>query len=93
MTKRSGRNHSAAFKAGYDLVITLSSTMETFGLVIPAGTGFVENPDGTWQDANGNTVPPPVDSNFGTVPSTDPFPPYTFYDPYGDCLIGLECLG
>jgi hypothetical protein len=85
---------------GYDLVTTYGTTLtsdfrEPVSLEPGVGSkGFVEDPTtGLWYDGYGNVVNPPVLTNYGTVSTDSPYIPYTFYDPYGDCLIGFLCAG
>jgi hypothetical protein len=78
---------------GYDLVVGYGEIMSENGLTPPSGTAWVQNSDGSWQDQYGNTIPPPAPTNFGITGDPGYYPPYTIYDPYGDCLIGLDCVG
>jgi hypothetical protein len=79
---------------GYDLVVGGGNVMwEQNGMPMPppGGAGVVENPDGTWFDANGNPIPNPNPTQYGIPGDPNYYPPYTIYDPFGDCLIGLLC--
>jgi hypothetical protein len=78
---------------GYDLVVGGGAVMwEQNGFPMPpAGAGVVENPDGTWYDANGNPIPNPDPTQYGIPTQPTGYPPYTIFDPDGSCLIGLVC--
>ena len=84
---------------GWDLMTQGGDIMAGNGMITPwqtggnSGEGFVEDPDGTWHDGNGNVVPDPNPTTYGIPQNPDYYPPYTFYDPYGDCLIGFLCAG
>jgi hypothetical protein len=80
---------------GYDLVVSGGNIMwEQNGLPIPPGAqGYFENPDGSFYDGYGNLIPAPVTTSYGIGPPADSLPPFTFFDPFGDCLFDLECLG
>jgi len=77
---------------GYDLVISYGPNMTEYGFPIPpAGAGVVENPDGTWYDANGNPIPNPDPTQYGIPGQPTSTPPYTIFDPSGSCLLLLSC--
>jgi hypothetical protein len=78
---------------GYDLVVSGGNVMwEQNGLPIPpAAQGYVENPDGTWYDGYGNVIPNPNATTYGIPSDPSYFPPYTFWDPDGACLLLLQC--
>lgn len=76
---------------GYDLVVGYGSIMTEYGLHPPSGSAWVLNPDGSWMDQYGNVVPPPTNTNYGISPDPAYYPPYTIFDAYGNCLIGLLC--
>ena len=79
---------------GYDLVVGSGSDLTEYGFPMPpAGAGVVENPDGTWYDANGNPIPNPNPTEYGIPGQPTNYPPYTIFDPFGDCLTGLDCQG
>jgi hypothetical protein len=80
---------------GYDLEVGgRGITWEQNGLAKPrAAQGYFEDSDGTSYDGYGNLVPNPNPTNYGLPQVADYDPPYTFYDPYGDCLIGFLCAG
>jgi hypothetical protein len=79
---------------GYDLITTYGSEYDDSSF-FPAGSqGYVENGDGSYTDGYGNVVASLPQTNYG-IPSaglpaggTDP---YTYWDPFGDCLLLLEC--
>jgi hypothetical protein len=78
---------------GYDLVVSGGNVMwEQNGLPIPpAAQGYVENPDGTWFDGNGNPAPDPNPTTYGIPANPVYYPPYTIFDPSGSCLLLLDC--
>jgi hypothetical protein len=80
---------------GYDLVVNGGGIMwEQNGLAKPpAAQGYFENGDGTFYDGYGNLIGTPNPTLNGLPAQPDYNPPYTFYDPYGDCLIGFLCAG
>ncbi len=78
---------------GYDLVVEYGEIMAENGLSDPPGSAWVQNPDGSWMDQYGNVVPPPTTTNYGISPDPAYYPPYTVFDAFGNCLLGLDCQG
>jgi hypothetical protein len=77
---------------GYDLMTQYGEIMAGNGLSLPGGAGFFQDSDGTWYDGNGNVVPDPNQTTYGIPANPNYYPPYTNYDPFGDCLLlGVGC--
>jgi hypothetical protein len=86
---------------GWDLMTQGGGVLEGNGLVppyqsdpgsSPSGHGFVQDSDGTWYDPDGNVVPDPNQTSYGIPADPSYYPPYTIFDPSGDCLLLLDCL-